>query len=231
MEWVAIENGKTLPRLENDPRYAGFYKDAYAIASAEDRIPYPALTYGRVFNFWRDGAHPHGVWRWTTEASYRTPQPTWTTVLDIDSLGKAEGKNWVWKGANCLKPEERLCLLTLSDGGEDAVTVREFDLGTGQFVAGGFVLPLSKQDASWLDANTLLVSRDWGAGTMTASGYPFVVKRLSRGQAMDQANEVFRGVETDQVGVVFQRGDRWPGCTGCRSSCGEPPSSGTRRSH
>jgi prolyl oligopeptidase len=24
-EWVAIENGKTLPRLENDPRYAGFY--------------------------------------------------------------------------------------------------------------------------------------------------------------------------------------------------------------
>ena len=53
----------------------------------------------------------------------------------------------------------------------------------------------------WLDANTLLVSRDWGAGTMTASGYPFVVKRLSRGQAVDQAVEVFRGAETDQVGV------------------------------
>ena len=201
MEWVAIENGKTLPRLENDPRYAGFYKDAYAIASAEDRIPYPALTYGRVFNFWRDNAHPHGVWRWATDASYRRPEPIWTTVLDIDSLGKAEGKNWVWKGANCLKPEERLCLVALSEGGEDAVTLRELDLGTGQFVAGGFVLPLSKQDASWLDANTLLVSRDWGAGTMTASGYPFVVKRLSRGQAMDQATEVYRGVETDEVGV------------------------------
>ncbi len=215
MEWVAVENGKTLPRLEGDPRYAGFYKDAYAIASAEDRIPYPTLVHGRVFNFWRDGAHPHGIWRWTTEASYRTPQPAWTTVLDIDSLGTAEGKTWVWKGADCQSPGERLCLLALSEGGEDAVTLREFDLGTGEFVANGFVLPLSKQGASWLDANTLLVSRDWGAGTMTASGYPFVVKTLSRGQSIDQAKEVFRGEEADQVGswpavLIDGQGHRLP---------------------
>ena len=200
MQWVAEENAKTLPKLEGDPRYPQFYKDAYAIASAQDRIPYPNLLAGKVFNFWRDGTHPHGVWRWTTEQSYRTATPAWTTVLDIDSLGKAEGKNWVWEGANCLEPAERLCLLNLSDGGEDAVTVREFDLTTGKFVTDGFVLPLSKQDASWLDANTLLVSRDWGPGTMTASGYAFVVKTLSRGQPLDQAKEVFRGQETDQVG-------------------------------
>ena len=200
MQWVAEENAKTLPKLEGDPRYAQFYKDAYEIASAQDRIPYPNLTGGKVMNFWRDGAHPHGIWRATTEASYRTAQPQWTTVLDIDSLGKADGKNWVWKGANCLEPEERLCLLALSDGGEDAVTFREFDLGTGKFVDAGFNLPLSKQDASWLDANTLLVSRDWGPGTMTASGYPFVVKVLSRGQPLDQSREVFRGQSTDEVG-------------------------------
>jgi prolyl oligopeptidase len=200
MQWVAAENAKTLPKLEGDPRYPQFYQDAYAIASAEDRIPYPVLTYGRVYNFWRDGAHPHGTWRWTTEASYRTATPAWTTVLDIDSLGKAEGKNWVWQGANCLQPEERLCLLALSDGGEDATTFREFDLGTGTFVTDGFVLPLSKQGATWLDANTLLVARDWGPGTMTASGYAFVVKTLSRGQALEQAKEVFRGQGSDQVG-------------------------------
>ncbi len=200
MDWVLAENAKTLPKLEGDPRYAGYYKDAYAIAAAEDRIPYPRLTNGKVFNFWRDGEHAHGIWRWTTEASYRTARPAWTTVLDIDSLGKAEGKNWVWKGANCLEPEERLCLLNLSDGGEDAVTVREFDLGTGKFVTNGFVLPVSKQDVTWLDADTVLVSRDWGPGTMTTSGYPFVVKTLSRGQALDQAKEVFRGQASDEVG-------------------------------
>ena len=107
----------------------------------------------------------------------------------------------MWKGSNCLEPEERLCLLNLSDGGEDAITVREFDLGTGQFVADGSVLPQSKQDVTWINADTVLVSRDWGAGTMTASGYPFVIKRLARGQPVDQALEVFRGAESDQVGV------------------------------
>lgn len=199
MDWVAVENAKTLPKLENDPRYPKYYQDAYAIAAAEDRIPYPELTNGRVLNFWRDGAHPHGVWRWTTRESYRTAQPQWTTLIDIDSLGKAEGKNWVWKGSDCLQPEERLCLIALSDGGEDAVTMREFDVRAAAFVQNGFVLPLSKQTATWKDANTLYVGRDWGAGTMTASGYPFVVKTLSRGQSLEQAVEVFRGAETDQV--------------------------------
>ncbi len=200
MEWVAAENAKSLPRLEGDPRYRTYYEQAYAIASAQDRIPYPDLTGGRVLNFWRDGLHPHGVWRSTTEASYRTSEPEWTTVLDLDSLGKAEGKNWVWKGSNCLQPEERLCLVALSDGGEDAVTLREFDLRTGSFVRDGFVLPLSKQNVSWQDENTLLVARDWGTGTMTVSGYPFVIKRLARGQKLEDAREVFRGAPSDQLG-------------------------------
>jgi len=199
MQWVAAENARTLPRLENDPRYAGFYKDAYAIASANDRIPSPSQINGRILNFWRDTAHPHGIWRWTTPADYASAQPNWTTLIDIDALGKAEGKNWVWKGVTCLQPEERLCLVALSDGGEDAVTYREFDLVSGQFVPGGFTLPKSKQGADWLDKDTLLVSRDWGAGTMTASGYPFVVKMIRRGESLDHAKEVFRGAASDQV--------------------------------
>lgn len=200
MEWVTAENAKSLPRLEGDPRYRTFNEQAYAIASATDRIPYPELTNGRVLNFWRDGDHPHGIWRWTTPSGFRSATPQWTTLLDIDALGRAEERKWVWSGAQCLPPEERLCLVFLSDGGEDAVTVREFDVRAGVFVPNGFVLPLSKQNVSWKDANTLLVARDWGAGTMTASGYPFVVKSLARGQSLDQATEVFRGAETDQAG-------------------------------
>ena len=199
MQWVEAENAKSLPRLQNDPRYDSFYKQAYAIAAATDRIPYPELTNGRVLNFWRDDTHPHGLWRWTTAADYASASPHWTTLLDLDALGKAEGKTWVWKGSNCLEPEERLCLVALSDGGEDAVSYREFDLQTGQFVANGFALPKSKQDVAWVDKDTLLVTRDWGPGTMTASGYPFVVKLLKRGQTLDQAKEVFRGAATDQV--------------------------------
>jgi prolyl oligopeptidase len=201
LAWVEAENAKTLPRLQSDPRYGTFYAEALAIASAKDRIPMPSQLYGRIYNFWRDADHPQGIWRWTTEASYAQPQPQWTTVLDLDSLSKAEGKKWVWKGASCLHPEERLCLVALSEGGEDAISYREFDLATGQFVAGGFALPKSKQGASWLDKDTLLVSRDWGQGTMTASSYPFVVKLVKRGQSLDAAQEIFRGQPTDQLGT------------------------------
>ena len=204
LAWVEAENAKTLPRLQNDPRYRTFYQEALAIASAKDRIPMPDQRFGRVYNFWRDADHPHGLWRWTSEADYAAASPHWTVALDLDALGKAEGKQWVWKGASCLAPEQRLCLVALSEGGEDAVTYREFDLKTGQFVAGGFTLPRSKQNAVWVDQDTLLVARDWGAGTLTQSSYPFVVKLLKRGQPLAAATEVYRGAASDQGSTTGQ---------------------------
>ncbi|KQT32425.1 prolyl oligopeptidase [Sphingomonas sp. Leaf412] len=201
LAWVEAENRRTLARLEADPRYARFEAQALAIASASDRIPMPEQRMGRITNFWRDADHPQGVWRWTTPADYATATPTWKTLLDLDALSRAEGKKWVWRGATCLPPEERRCLVALSEGGEDAVTYREFDLVDARFVEGGFVLPTSKQGADWIDADTLIVSRDWGAGTMTASGYPFVVKTLRRGRTLADAQEVYRGQPTDQLGT------------------------------
>lgn len=199
--WVAAENARTLPRLQNDPRYGQFYAEALAIAAAKDRIPMPQQVMGRVVNFWRDADHPQGILRWTTMEDYAAPAPSWRTLLDVDALSASEGRKWVYKGLTCLAPEERLCLVALSEGGEDAITYREFDLASGQFVRGGFELPTSKQGAVWLDEDTLLVSRDWGAGTMTASSYPFVVKKVTRGRPLPQAIEVFRGAPDDQLGT------------------------------
>ena len=202
LAWVEAENARTLPRLQNDPRYPMFYREALAIAAAKDRIPNPDQRFGRIYNFWRDADHPHGIWRWTSAESYATATPDWTTTLDLDALGKAEGKQWVWKGAICLQPEERLCLVALSEGGEDAVTYREFDLGTGTFVKDGFVLPRSKQNATWVDKDMLLVARDWGPGTTTQSGYAFVMKEVKRGQPLASAKEVYRGEASDQGGTA-----------------------------
>ena len=198
LAWVEAENAKTLPRLQNDPRYKTFYAEALAIASAKDRIPMPNQMFGRIYNFWRDADHPHGLWRWTSAADYASATPKWTVALDLDALGKAEGKQWVWKGAACLRPEEWLCLIALSEGGEDAVTYREFDLSLGKFVPGGFLLPKSKQTVEWVDKDTLLVARDWGAGTTTQSGYAFVLKQVKRGAPLSAATEVYRGAATDQ---------------------------------
>ncbi|MGA2565128.1 MAG: prolyl oligopeptidase family serine peptidase, partial [Steroidobacteraceae bacterium] len=202
----------TLAVLEHDQRYSALYADALTIAQAQDRIPEPRFLGAEVFNFWQDAQHVRGIWRKTSLADYRNPAPTWSTVLDLDAQAREQNANWFWKGADCLRPAERRCLISLSDGGEDAVSVREFDLGVDQYVPSGFELPRSKQSAAWVDQDQLLIARDWGPGTMTASGYPFVVKRLARGAPLAAAQEVFRGtpadVEVDVTSLIDGAGRR-----------------------
>ncbi|MFC3214508.1 hypothetical protein [Novosphingobium panipatense] len=131
---VAQRHHRTAPA--GRPRYQRFYNEALAIMGAKDRIPAPRFLNGQIYNFWQDEQHLRGIWRRTTLADYRSAEPKWETVLDIDALGKAEGKSWVFKGASCLEPEQRRCLISLSNGGEDAVELREFDLVSGTFVEG-----------------------------------------------------------------------------------------------
>ena len=82
-----------------------------------------------VTNFWRDAANPRGLWRISPLAAYLAGKPQWRTLIDVDALGQTEGKSWVWHGADCLAPDYRRCLVSLSPGGTDADVVREFDLG------------------------------------------------------------------------------------------------------
>jgi prolyl oligopeptidase len=198
MAWVNEHNERSLGVLRGDPRYETLHQQALEIVQSQDRIPSPGFNHdGTIDNFWQDATHVRGVWRTTTLDSYRTAEPAWETILDFDALAAAEGKNWVYKGASCLPPDETRCLVMLSDGGKDAVTVREFDRSTKTFVEGGFILPESKGGATWVDENTLLISRDFGPGTLTSSGYPMIVKKLTRGQTIDQAQTVFTGHPTD----------------------------------
>ena len=180
LQWIHTENQRTLAALASDARFARFESEALAVDEAQDRIPMPAQLAGGITNFWRDAQHVRGIWRRTSEADYLAVHPRWKTVLDLDALARAEHANWVWHGAECAQPAENHCLLILSDGGEDAATLREFDLAAGRFVKNGFILPRGKQDAAWLDADTLIAAREWAPGELTASGYPYVVKPLSR---------------------------------------------------
>ncbi|MBR0868118.1 prolyl oligopeptidase [Bradyrhizobium diazoefficiens] len=197
LAWARAENDKTLGALQSDPRYQRFYQEALTILQAKDRIPYVSFGRRGLDNFWQDENHVRGVWRRTTFESYRAQDPRWDTILDLDALAAAEKKNWVFKGGSCLPPEERLCLLNFSEGGKDAVFVREFDADAQAFVTTGFDLPEGKQGVSWIDGDTILIARDWGEGTTTQAGYPFVVKELKRAQPLVEAREVFRGEPTD----------------------------------
>lgn len=197
MAFVRASNERALAALTTDPRYETFRARAEAILTSQDRLPYPSFLGDGVGNFWQDATNPKGVWRRTTLESYATEAPAWEVLLDIDALARAEGVDWVFKGANCLAPDDRRCLISLSEGGKDAVVVREFDTVSKTFVEGGFSLPEGKHRISWLDADTLLVATDFGPGTLTESGYPYIVKTLGRGQTLAEATEVYRGDAAD----------------------------------
>lgn len=198
LDWVRAENERTLAALEKDPRFEELKADALAIFDSEDRIPYVSFRPDGLYNFWQDKQNPKGLLRRTSLESYRSEDPEWETVLDIDALAAAEGREWVYKGSTCLPPALSKCMIALSDGGEDATVMREFDTSTKSFVEGGFVIDEKSQGGvSWIDEDTLLVNRDFGDGTLTESEYPFTSRVWKRGTPLSQAQEIFRGEPSD----------------------------------
>lgn len=208
LDWVRAENARTAAELEQGKAYKALEDDLLKIMDSKAKIPYVAQNGKYLYNFWRDADHPRGLWRRTTLAEYRKAEPAWETVLDMDALGKAEKKGWVFHGAEFLRPECRLCLVNLSPGGSDAVVVREFDLEKKAFVEGGFQLPLAKTEVAWLDENRILVGTDFGKGSLTTSGYPRVVKLWLRGTPLERAAPVFECQEADMAASAMHDSTR-----------------------
>ena len=200
LEFARAMNERSLDQLQSDPRYEALYGEALEILQSQDRIPYVSVRGGELWNFWRDADNTHGLWRKTTQDSYAGDAPEWDVVLDLDALAEAEDRNWVWRGASCLGPDYRHCIVTLSDGGSDAAVRREWDMETRSFVEDGFTIPETKGSTAWIDADTLLIATALEADETTSSGYPFVVKRWERGAPLEAAETVISGAE-DNVGV------------------------------
>jgi prolyl oligopeptidase len=197
LAWVRERNAATRAQLQSRPEYLPTRDAIRAILDSRDRIPVVSRRGEHLYNLWQDAANPRGLWRRTTLAEYRKPAPAWETVLDLDALGKAEGKSWVWAGASCLAPAYRRCIVSLSPGGGDAAVRREFDTVEKRFVEGGFALPEAKGSFAWESENSLLVATDFGPGSLTSSGYPRVVKRWLRGTPLEQATMLYEGQASD----------------------------------
>lgn len=197
LDFVKNENQKTFSAIKSDPHYKQLEIDIRKIALADDRMPWAYQLGSSLFNFWQDKKNVRGVWRKTSYKSYVSKNPVWENVLDLDQLSMIENENWVWKGSHCLPPEYERCLLSLSRGGKDAKVIREFDLTTKTFVKNGFYIPEAKNNARWIDLDTIYLGSDFGPNSLTDSGYPRIVKVLKRGQRLDEAKEVFQGEKKD----------------------------------
>ena len=197
LDWVRERNATTVAELTGGERFASLRDGSREVLDADDRIPYVRRRGDHLYNFWQDTANPRGLWRRTTLESYRTDDPEWELILDVDALAKAEDENWVWQGATVLRPRYRLALVELSRGGADATVVREFDLDTKSFVEDGFILPEAKSRVGWIDEDRIYVGTDFGEGSLTASGYPRIAKEWRRGTPLSEAVTVFEGKPDD----------------------------------
>jgi len=199
LEWVRGRNAESMAALSGSEKFKALEARILAILDSKARIPMVTKIADRYYNFWRDAANPKGIWRRTTLDEYRTPEPAWETVLDLDALSAAEGENWVWHGATVLEPADRLCLVSLSRGGADADVMREFDLEKKTFVEGGFKVPEAKSRVAWRSAESLFVATDFGPGSLTASGYPRIVREWNRGTPLAAAPLVYEGQPEDMA--------------------------------
>jgi prolyl oligopeptidase len=197
LDWVRAKNKVTLDVLEASPNFELTRNKAFAILSDKNRIAYATIQGERVTNFWQDETAVRGMWRSASLKSYLAGKPEWTPLLDLDALAKAENKNWVWKGAKCLAPKYNHCMISLSDGGKDAVEMREFDIETASFVKDGFSIPQAKNNVAWWDENTLIIGTDYGPNSMTESGYPRTVKKWQRSTPLTSAILLFEGAQKD----------------------------------
>eukprot|EP00392_Amoebophrya_sp_AT5.2_P005027 g5036.t1 len=225
LDWARAENAKTLgrcvagegrttvPRIEETEEY----KQSLAILDSKDKIAHVRkIGPDTYYNFWRDEKHVRGIWRRTSFKEYSKANPEevqWEVVLDLDELGKKEGKSWVWGGYSLL-PElgtmkgttaggDTIVLLKLSPGGSDAVVVREFSLTKKEFVdaSKAFTVEEGKTRISYVDVDNTFVGAKLANSEkdgLTDSGYPRLVKQWNRSdKSLEEATTVFEGRQTD----------------------------------
>lgn len=206
LAWVNSQNMATKQSLNiGGDSYKEKYKKALAVYSDNSKIPYPGLRGEYIYNFWQDKKNVKGVWRRTKKTSYMSGSPRWETLLDIDKLAKKEAVDWAYKGLQCSTDDFDKCMIFLSPDGGDAYQAREFSKKKKAFVNSGFFLKKAKQSIKWFDKDHLLVSSDFGAGTMSKAGYPRQLKLWKRGTQISEA-QLIAEVPQDYVGI-------WPGIT------------------
>ncbi|NZA27820.1 S9 family peptidase [Luteimonas sp. SJ-92] len=209
LDWVREQNAKAEAELADTPGFKTLEAELLAIYDSDERIPVVEKMGEYYYNFWRDKDHERGIWRRTTLEEYRKPRPQWEVLLDLDALNAAEGENWVWHGADCLRPDYERCLIALSRGGADADVTREFDMAAKDWVEDGFFRPEAKGGLQWIDRDNVYVYTDFGDGSLTSSGYPRIVKQWRRGTPMEQAELVYEGEPGDMYIAAVR--DHTPG--------------------
>ncbi len=144
LAWVDARTAETLACYGD----AAFVRDrdlARDLLERPDRIPFVSRREGLLYNFWRDDAHPRGLWRRTDEATYRAGDPVWEIpARPRRAPPRARTRTGCGQGRcpSAMATTAQCC--ASAEAAATPVVLREFDLPTRAFVADGFILPEAK---------------------------------------------------------------------------------------
>jgi len=203
-QWVEAQNARTQARLDSDARFAPV-KDAVLATLRDTRqIPFFTEYDGWLYNFHQDAAHPRGIYRRATLDRYRSADPAWEVVLDIDAIASAEQQDWYLDGVSHYTLTPKRCLVHLTRGGLDATVTREYDLARRQFVDGGFAFPEGKNHIIWRTEDEVFVCPAWAPEQLTRAGYAREVWIARRGEPWSAARRVLQLPEAAMMAIAWR---------------------------
>jgi prolyl oligopeptidase len=199
-EWVSAHTAATLAELTKAPEFPALFADIKRVLDSRETIAYPQIVGERLYNLEQDENHPRGLWRRSSWDNYLRGADAWESVLDLDSLARADRVAWNFVGAECLEPENRYCLLELDREGSDSTEIRGLDVEAGKFVRIEANLPLPKPRISRL-ARSEMPDIDTRRDAIRYPGHPgFEVRRRLLERAEPADGDVF--MVLDQV-IVY----------------------------
>ena len=95
LEWVREHNARAEQELDADGEATTLAAELKTILDSPASIPNVVRRGDQLYNFWTDAEHPRGLWRRTSMDSYRTEEPDWEVLIDVDALNAAEQEDWV----------------------------------------------------------------------------------------------------------------------------------------
>ena len=199
LAWVSEQNAKSNAALMQNPLYAPIHDEILKSLDTKDRIPLGEVDHGDVYNFWQDKEHVRGLWRKTTVADYRSADPHWDVLLDVDKLDADKHKIWVFHGARCAPGHEALPRAAVARRrrcvGRSSNTIpwRTVSSPTAS------ISPSRNRTPQYVDADTIIFSTDFGPGTLTISSYPRIVKLWHRGQPISRRQN--RSIEAQSTDI------------------------------
>jgi prolyl oligopeptidase len=189
--WAREATQASSAALQRSASYPALLDELRRVNADAGQVAPITLTRARAIRLHKSAQQPKGLLQvaaWDGQALGE-----WRTVLDVGALGGAEGRDLSlhWQ-PSCLGPDGERCLLMLHEHGGDEAQMREFDLAREDFVVGGFVLPRSRMQVVWVDADTLLLGHTLGDAPRTVSGWPAEALLWRRGSAIADAHCVLR---------------------------------------